>query len=165
MFLFSDGLSVIVRRFSLISNKIFLFQHDLTPWIYALHKITIALKFISCINQKLQPSYQTVLNLCLTCIRGHKGQNFTGMSWLFGLRIRMLWFFSFGILMSWLFVIWKNALKSRCHGLFVSISRCRGVLVPESRCRVFLVLESWCRGICASMASFSLSSWKQKNHA
>ena len=27
-------------------------QHDLTPRIYALHKITIALKFISYINQK-----------------------------------------------------------------------------------------------------------------
>ena len=28
------------------------FQHDLTPRIYALHKITIALKFMSYINQK-----------------------------------------------------------------------------------------------------------------
>ena len=35
----------------------------------------------------------------------------------------------------------KNALESRCRGLFVSISRCRGVLVPESRCRGFLVLN------------------------
>ena len=46
MFLFSDGLSVIVRGLSLISNKNFLFQHDLTPCIYALHKIKIALKFV-----------------------------------------------------------------------------------------------------------------------
>ena len=38
-------------------------QHDLTPRIYVLHKITIALKFMSYINQKLQPSYQTALNL------------------------------------------------------------------------------------------------------
>ena len=42
------------------------FQHDLTPRIYVLHKITIALKFMSYINQKLRPSYQTALNLCLT---------------------------------------------------------------------------------------------------
>ena len=41
-------------------------QHDLTPRIYVLHKITIALKFMSYINQKLRPSYQTALNLCLT---------------------------------------------------------------------------------------------------
>ena len=41
-------------------------QHDLTPKIYVLHKITIALKFMSYINQKLRPSYQTALNLCLT---------------------------------------------------------------------------------------------------
>ena len=38
-------------------------QHDLTPRIHVLHKITIALKFMSYINQKLQPSYQTALNL------------------------------------------------------------------------------------------------------
>ena len=31
-------------------------QHDLTPRIYVLHKITIALKFMSYINQKLRPS-------------------------------------------------------------------------------------------------------------
>ena len=41
-------------------------QHDLTPRIYVPHKITIALKFMSYINQKLQPSCQTALNLCLT---------------------------------------------------------------------------------------------------
>ena len=41
-------------------------QYDLTPRIYVLHKITIALKFMSYINQKLRPSYQTALNLCLT---------------------------------------------------------------------------------------------------
>ena len=42
-------------------------QHDLTTRIYdVLHKITIALKFMSYINQKLRPSYQTALNLCLT---------------------------------------------------------------------------------------------------
>ena len=44
----------------------FLKQHDLTPRIYVLHKITIALKFMSYINQNLRPSYQTALNLCLT---------------------------------------------------------------------------------------------------
>ena len=43
-------------------------QHDLTPRIYVLHKITIALKFMSYINQKLLPSYQTALNICLTYI-------------------------------------------------------------------------------------------------
>ena len=32
-------------------------QHDLTPKIYALHKITIALKFMSYINRKLRPSF------------------------------------------------------------------------------------------------------------
>ena len=42
------------------------YQHNLTPRIYVLHKITIALKFMSYINQKLRPSYQTALNLCLT---------------------------------------------------------------------------------------------------
>ena len=41
-------------------------QHDLTPRISVLHKITIALKFMSYIYQKLRPSYQTALNLCLT---------------------------------------------------------------------------------------------------
>ena len=41
------------------------YQHDRTPRIYALHKITIALKFMSYINLKLRPSYQTSLNLCL----------------------------------------------------------------------------------------------------
>ena len=41
-------------------------QHDLTTRIYVLHKITIALKFMSYINQKLRPSYQTASNLCLT---------------------------------------------------------------------------------------------------
>ena len=44
----------------------FTIQHDLTPRIYVLHKITIVLKFMSYINQKLRPSYQTALNLCLT---------------------------------------------------------------------------------------------------
>ena len=43
-------------------------QHDGTPRIYALHKITIALKFLSYINLKLRPSYQTALNLCLIYI-------------------------------------------------------------------------------------------------
>ena len=40
------------------------FQHDLTRSnrIYVLHKITIALKFMSYINPKLRPSYQTALN-------------------------------------------------------------------------------------------------------
>ena len=42
------------------------FQHDLTAGIYVLYKITVALKFMSYINQKLQASYQTALNLCLT---------------------------------------------------------------------------------------------------
>ena len=32
-------------------------QHDRTARIYALHKITIALKFMSYINLKLRPSY------------------------------------------------------------------------------------------------------------
>ena len=41
-------------------------QHDLAPRIYVLHKITIALKFMSYINLKLRPSHQTPLNLCLT---------------------------------------------------------------------------------------------------
>ena len=55
-------------------------QHDLTPRIYVLHKITIALKFMSCINQKLRPSYKTVLNLCLTQIENF-GRKFSwGMS-------------------------------------------------------------------------------------
>ena len=45
------------------------FQHDLTPRIYVLHLITIALKkCMSYMNQKLRPSYQTALNLCLTKI-------------------------------------------------------------------------------------------------
>ena len=44
----------------------FVMQHDLTPRIHALHKITIALKFMSYINQKLRSNYQTALNLCLT---------------------------------------------------------------------------------------------------
>ena len=86
--------------------------------------------------------------------------------------ISVSWFFGLGIAMSLLFVLWKNALESRCRGLFVCISWCRGVLVPESRYCGFLVLESWCcgvlvleskcHGIYASTASFSLSSWKQK---
>ena len=38
-------------------------QHDLTPRIYVLHKITTALKFMFYMNQKLRPSYQTALNL------------------------------------------------------------------------------------------------------
>ena len=32
---------------------------------FVLHKFTIALKFMSYINRKLRPSYQTALNLCL----------------------------------------------------------------------------------------------------
>ena len=66
------------------------------------------------------------------------------------------------------FVLWKNAMESRCHGLVVSaVSRWGGVLVLESQCRAFLVLESWwpgfldfrsqCRDICASTASFLFS--------
>ena len=77
------------------------------------------------------------------------------MSWLFGLGISMSWFFSLRISMSWLFVLWKNALESRCRGLFVFISR--GVLVPESRCRVFwswnlgvVVFWSWNLGVVVS---------------
>ena len=76
------------------------------------------------------------------------------------------------ISMSWLFLLWKNALESQCRDLFVFVSRHRGVSVPESwcrgflvlefRCRGFLVVESRCRGICASTASFLLSSWNQK---
>ena len=104
----------------------------------------------------------------LVFYQGHKGQNSANlMLWLFGLGISMSWFWSLGISMSWLFVLWKNALESRCRGLFVSVSRCRGFLVLESRCRGFLVLESRChgflvlesrcRGICASTASFSFS--------
>ena len=46
------------------------FQRDLTPRIYVLHKITIALKFMSYINQKLRPSYQTALNLHILKISG-----------------------------------------------------------------------------------------------
>ena len=66
------------------------------------------------------------------------------------------------------FVLWKNAMESRCHGLVVSaVSRWGGVLVLESQCRAFLVLESWwpgflvfrsqCRDICASTASLLFS--------
>ena len=43
-------------------------QHNLIPRIYVRHKITIALKFMSYINQKLWLSYQTALNLCLAHI-------------------------------------------------------------------------------------------------
>ena len=45
-------------------------QHDLTSRIYVLHKITTALKFMSYINQKLWPSYQTALNLHILKISG-----------------------------------------------------------------------------------------------
>ena len=48
----------------------------------------------------------------------------------------MSWFFSLGISMWRLFVLSKNALESRCRGLFVSVSRCRVFLVLESRCRL-----------------------------
>ena len=41
-------------------------QHDLAPRIYVLHKITIALKFMSYMNLKLRLGHQTPLNLCLT---------------------------------------------------------------------------------------------------
>ena len=51
-----------VRIEILICCVLPVFQHDLTPRIYVLHKITIALKFMSYINQKLRPSYQTALN-------------------------------------------------------------------------------------------------------
>ena len=95
-----------------------------------------------------------VTTLALRCkIMQHNYQEADGsefhrnsMSWLFGLGILMSWFFSLGISMSWLIVLWKNALGSRCRGLFVSVSQCRGFLVLESRCRGFLVLESQCRG-------------------
>ena len=46
-------------------QMILIFQRDLTPRTYVLHKIAIALKFMPCINQKLHPSYQTVLNYVL----------------------------------------------------------------------------------------------------
>ena len=43
------------RIFKNFSNEVFMAdvqnQHDLTPRIYVLHKITIALKFMSYINQ------------------------------------------------------------------------------------------------------------------
>ena len=56
-------------------------QHDLTLRIYALHKITIALKFMSYIYQKLRPSYQTALNLCTgrSAQEGKAEQVATGM--------------------------------------------------------------------------------------
>ena len=50
------------------------FQHDLTPRIYVLHKITTALKFMSYINQKLRRSYQTALNLHILKISGRSAQ-------------------------------------------------------------------------------------------
>ena len=40
------------RFYLLIFPCILKKQHDLTPRIYALHKITIALKFMSYINEK-----------------------------------------------------------------------------------------------------------------
>ena len=106
------------------------------------------------------------------------------MLWLFCLGISMWWFFSPGISISWLFVLWQNALGSRCRALIVSNSGCRGVLVAESRCgcflvlesrcRVFLVLESRCRGFlvlgcrCRSIwvftASFSFHCENRKTH-
>ena len=49
-------------------------QHDLTPRIYVLHKITTALKFVSYINQKLRPSYQTALNLHILKISGRSAR-------------------------------------------------------------------------------------------
>ena len=49
-------------------------QHDLTPRIYVLHKITTALKFMSYINQKLRPSYQTALNLHILKISGRSAR-------------------------------------------------------------------------------------------
>ena len=52
------------------SNATGIFQHDLTPRIYVLHKIATALKFMSYINQKLRPSYQTGLNLHILKISG-----------------------------------------------------------------------------------------------
>ena len=57
------------ENISFYVNKFFwrgIYQQYLTPRIYVLHKITIVLKFMSYINQKLRPSYQTALNLCLT---------------------------------------------------------------------------------------------------
>ena len=58
-------------------------------------------------------------------------------------RNSMSWLFGLGILMLWLYVPWKNALESRCCGLFVSISWCC-VFVPKHQCHSFLVVESWC---------------------
>ena len=54
-------------------------------------------------------------------IRGHKGQNFTGTRCrgFLVLKSRCRGFLNLGISMSWLFVLWKNALESRCRGLFV----------------------------------------------
>ena len=84
------------------------------------------------------------------------------------LGISMSWFFHSWNLDVLHFVLWKNALESRCHGLVVSaVSRWGDVLVVESQCRAFLVLESWwpgflvfrsqCRDICASTASLLFS--------
>ena len=49
-------------------------QHDLTPRIYVLRKITTALKFMSYINQRLRPSYQTALNLHILKISGRSAR-------------------------------------------------------------------------------------------
>ena len=109
-------------------------------------------------------------------IRGHKGRNPSGTRCrgFLALESQCRGFLGLGISMSWLFILWKNALESRCRGLFVSVSRCRGFLVLgsrcrgflalESRCRSFLVLGSRCRGMCVSAASFSFSLWKQKKN-
>ena len=63
-----------VRIDILICCVLPVFQHDLTPRIYVLHKITIALKFMSYINQKLRPSYQTALNLQILKISGRSAR-------------------------------------------------------------------------------------------
>ena len=59
-------IDIVIILTDLVKVFILYKQHDLTARIYVLHKITIGLKFMSYINQKLWPSYQTALNLCLT---------------------------------------------------------------------------------------------------
>ena len=48
------------------SSFLYIFNTISHPEFMSYIKNTIALKFMSYINQKLQPSYQTVLNLSLT---------------------------------------------------------------------------------------------------
>ena len=58
----------------MVFKRVRLKQHDLTPRIYVLHKITTALKFMSYINQKLRRSYQTALNLHILKISGRSAR-------------------------------------------------------------------------------------------